>query len=459
MIATQQSEAPAINPAALTTQQVSERLLTLKRELSKRVVVERIEASIPAKLKPLLQPSRYKGVHGGRGSSKSHTFARLLLRRCKKNPGTRWVCVREIQISLQQSVKRLLEDMIKLYDLGSEFEVQNTLIKTPGDGVIIFQGMQNHTADSIKSLEGFDGVWVEEAQTLSKTSLELLRPTIRKDGSELWFSWNPEKRTDPVEFLRVAPPADAIIIEMNWQDNPHFPPVLRTEMEGDYERDPEAAAHVWGGKYKIRSKASVFKNWRMARFATPDDAAFLFGSDWGFSIDPTVLIRGFVAEGSFRDELVRRLGLSGANQVLCIDAAVWKVGCEIDDTPALFDTLDPKRPGMAREWKIIADSARPETISFMQRHGYPRVVPARKGAGSVEEGIKFLQQYDIIIHPDCCAQGDDGINHVEDEFLNYRYKTHPLTGEVMPILEDKKNHTIDAARYMVEDMAVDWVTW
>lgn len=435
-------------------------LQEIEAELARRTVVARIEVSLPEKVRPLLGPSRYKGLHGGRGSAKSHSLARLLLRRCKLHPGTRWVCVREIQLSLQQSVKLLIDDTIKLFGLEHEFESLTTMIRTPGDGLITFQGMQNHTADSIKSLEGFDGVWVEEAQSLSARSLELLRPTIRKEGSELWFSWNPEKRDDPIEFLRTAPPVDARVIELNWADNPHFPPVLRAEMEGDYARDPEAAAHVWGGKYRTRSKASVFSNWRVAEFETPDDAEFLLGGDWGFSVDPTVLVRGFVPEGAYRAALVRRLRLSGANPILCIDAAVYQVGCEIDETPALFDRLDPARPGMAREWEIIADSARPETISYMQRHGYPRVVPARKGPGSVEEGIKFLQQYDIVIHPRCCSQCGDGTNHVEDEFLNYKYKTHKLTGVVLPELEDKKNHVIDSVRYLAEKMEQeDWVTW
>jgi phage terminase large subunit len=445
---------------APTLEAVQRELLAVEAELSRRRATTALEESLPPKIRPLARSrARYKGLWGGRGSSKSHSLARLLVRRCRLKPGTRWLCAREIQLSLAQSVKQLLDDVIKQYGLSSEFEVQNNQIRTPGDGLIIFHGLQNHTVDSIKSLEGFDGVWVEEAQTISKRSLDLLRPTIRKDGSELWFSWNPDSAKDPIEFLRTSPPDGSLVVEVNWQDNPYFPQVLRAEMEADYARDPETAAHVWGGKYQKRSKASVFRNWRVAKFTTPDDADFLFGGDWGFSVDPTVLVRGFVAEGLFRDSLIAQLGLSGLNQVLCLDAAVYEVGCEIDDTPALFDNLDPQRPGMARSWRIVADSARPETISYMQRHGYPRVEPARKGPGSIEEGVKFLQQYDVVIHPSCCSQCGDGINHVADEFESYRYKTHPLTGEVLPVLEDKKNHVIDATRYLVEDLQKGWVNW
>lgn len=446
--------------AELSRGRILDELVLLQAELERRTAPDRIEASLPSKVQPLLQPARYKGLHGGRGGLKSHTFARMLVAKALRQPGLRWLCGREIQNSLKDSVKQLLEDIIQLFGVGDRFQIFDTRIVTPGDGVFIFQGFQNHTVESVKSLEGFHGAWIEEAKSLSSNSLKLLRPTIRLDGSELWFSWNPDKRTDPIdELLRgPMPPQDAIVIETSYKDNPFFPDVLRREMETDYARDPEGAAHVWGGQYAIRSKASVFKNWRVAPFETPEDAAFLFGGDWGFSVDPTVLVRGFVAEGKFLRELRERFGLS--ERVLCIDAAVYQVGCEIDDTPALFDRIDEKRPGMAREWEIVADSARPETISYMQRHGYPRITPARKGAGSVEEGVKFLQSYDILVHPSCCSQCGDGTNHVQDELESYRYKVHPLTGEVMPVLEDKKNHVIDAIRYEVEKLHDEgWVTW
>src|ERR1044072_5266961 len=158
-------------------------------------------------LEPLLQPARYKGLYGGRGGGKSHFFADQLIDDCLTHPGLRAVCVREFQVSLEQSVKRVLEDKIKKYDLGSEFRILNSSIETPGDGIIIFQGMQSHTAESIKSLEGYHRAWVEEAQNLSQHSLDLLRPTIREEGSELWFSWNPRSASDPVDkLLRCSPP-------------------------------------------------------------------------------------------------------------------------------------------------------------------------------------------------------------------------------------------------------------
>lgn len=198
---------------------------------------------------PLLQPSRYKGAWGGRGSGKSHFYAELLIETCLLRP-TRAVCVREVQKSLAQSVKQLLEDKIKHYGLESRFRLLNDRIEAPNDGLIIFQGMQDHTATSIKSLEGFDVAWVEEAQSLSKKSLNLLRPTLRKPGSELWFSWNPDQDTDPVDTFLRGPnaPANAIVVRANWSDNPWLPQELRDEMELD-RTDPDKFAHVWAGEY------------------------------------------------------------------------------------------------------------------------------------------------------------------------------------------------------------------
>jgi phage terminase large subunit len=380
--------------------------------------------------RPLLEPARYKGAYGGRGSGKSHAFAELLVERCLMAP-TRAVCVREVQRSLEQSVKRLLEDKIQRFGVGRAFRVLDTHVETPGDGIVIFQGMQNHTAESIKSLEGYDIAWVEEAQALSQRSLDLLRPTIRQPDSEIWFSWNPNQPTDPVDAFLRGPgrPPDAIVVEVNYEDNPWFPAVLRQEMEWDRGRDLEKYAHIWRGQYQRNSEARVFRNWTVRAFRTPGRAEFLFGGDWGFATDPTTLVRGWVD-----------------GRTLYIDAEAYAVGCEIDDTPALFDTLgeqdDPPRKGMARQWRIIADSARPETISYMQKHGYPKIRPARKGTGSVEEGVQFLKNYDIVVHPRC--------THTIDELTLYSYKTHPLTGDVLPILDDKKNHVIDALRYAVE---------
>lgn len=371
----------------------------------------------------MLAPARYKGLYGGRGSGKSHFFAELLVEEATIRPGFRAVCVREVQKSLKQSVKLLVEDKIKSMGVSHLFTVLDTEIKTPGGGIIIFQGMQNHTADSIKSLEGFDVAWIEEAQSLSQRSLDLLRPTIRKPGSEIWASWNPNAPSDPVDALLRggAPPTDSVVLELNFNDNPWLPAELKQEQADDLRRDPDKWQHVWGGGYSLNSEARVFRNWKIEEFEPASDAVHRFGADWGFAIDPTVLVRCHV-EG----------------RTLYVDHEAWEVGCEIDKTPALFDRI-----AGSRKWLIRADSARPETVSYMKRQGF-RITPAIKGTGSIEDGIEFLRSFDIVVHPRCAK--------VIEELTLYAYKVDEHTGEILPVLDDKNNHTIDALRYALEEL-------
>jgi phage terminase large subunit len=202
---------------------------------------------------PLLKPRRYKGARGGRGSGKSHFFAEMIVEQAIRNPGTRVVCIREVQKSLAQSAKKLIEDKIQSLNVGSLFSPLKTEIGTPGGGVILFQGMQDHTAETIKSLEGMDVAWIEEAQTLSDRSWRMLRPTIRKDKSEIWASWNPRLKSDPVDkfFREPANLQDPQIVsvEANWRDNPWFPSVLEEERLRDLANDPDAYPHVWEGEH------------------------------------------------------------------------------------------------------------------------------------------------------------------------------------------------------------------
>lgn len=371
---------------------------------------------------PLLQPSRYKGAYGGRGSGKSHNFAENMIDDCIREKIDA-VCLREIQKSLKYSVKRLLENKISEMNAGLYFEVQNDQIKARTGGVIIFQGMQDHTSDSIKSLEGFKRAWFEEAQSASQRSIDLLRPTIRAPGSELWFSWNPRFDTDPVDMLLRGdnPPPGAIVVEANYTDNPWLPQELLDELEYDKRRDPDKYAHIWLGKYQSNSQARVFTNWTIEEFERPSGTIHRLGADWGFSVDPSVLVRCDI-EGNR----------------LYVDYEAYMVGCEIVNLPSLFMTVPE-----SEKWPIIADSARPETISHMRKNGFPKIMPAVKGAKSLEEGVEFLKSFDIIVHPRC--------THLIDELTLYSYKTDPLDeSKVLPILADKDNHIIDALRYACE---------
>lgn len=370
---------------------------------------------------PALEPCRYLGVFGGRGSGKSHFVAERIIE--SHIMGKRdTVCLRETQKSLQHSSKKLLEQKIQSMNAGYYFEVQSNRILSKSGGVMIFEGLQSHTAESIKSLEGFDEAWVEEAQSLSQRSLDILRPTIRKQGSVIIFTWNPKNINDPVDALLRADkvPKDSIVLEANYTDNPFFPSVLQDEMEYDRSRDPDKYAHVWLGQYLRNSSARVFKNWVIEEIEPPNGTVFRFGADFGFSIDPSVVVRCWI---------------EGNN--LCIDYEAYQIGCEIVNLPALFMSVPE-----AERWPLVADSSRPETISHLRGNGFPRILSAVKGARSVEEGIEFLKSYNIIVHPRCV--------HVIDELTLYSYKTDPLTGQVIPILVDKLNHCIDALRYACE---------
>lgn len=385
--------------------------------------MKKITIKTPRWAIPLLGDARYKGAHGGRGSGKSHMFAEMMIERHVCDQRRRSVCVREIQKSLSQSVKRLLE--LKIEELGVQqyFEVQESQIKSrSGDGLIIFQGMQNHTADSIKSLEGYDCAWVEEAQSLSARSLELLRPTIRKPGSELWFTWNPNTPDDPVDKLlrNEVPPKNSVVVPVNYTENPWFPDVLRDELEYDRSRDIDRYNHVWLGWYNQNGEARVFKNWKVEEFQAPVNTIFRFGADWGFAIDPTVLIRCYL-EG----------------RKLYIDYEAYRHHCEITSIPELFGTVPE-----SDAFPIVADSSRPETISHVQKNGYPKIFPSAKGKGSVEDGVEWLKSFDIIVHPRC--------EHTINELTHYRYITDPLTNQVTSKIKDSNNHVIDALRYACE---------
>lgn len=209
---------------------------------------------------PLLVPSRYKGAYGGRGSAKSHFFAGLLVEELLRDPTKRAVCVREVQKSLKDSAKLLIEDKIKQHGLHEHFTVLHDRIETKGGGIILFQGMQDHTAESIKSLEGMNYAWCEEASTMSAKSLEMLRPTIRAPGSELWFSWNPRLASDPVDRLLRSDelPPDAVIVKATYRDNPWFPKELEAERQFDKKNKPDRYGHIWLGDYEPQAVGAIF---------------------------------------------------------------------------------------------------------------------------------------------------------------------------------------------------------
>lgn len=381
----------------------------------------RVKWRVPRVFRPLLRPARYKGAKGGRGSGKSHFFAGYVVLRMLE--GKNVLCIREIQRSIADSVKRLVEAKIAEFGLDAEFDITEAEIRCPRAGsVMIFRGMQNHTAASVKSLEGFDIAWWEEAQTASRRSLDLLIPTIRTAGSELLFSWNPDDEGDPIEKLLVAnPPDDAIIITANYGDNPWFPNELRADMERDKERDPDKYAHVWEGMYRRASEARVFRNWRVGEIDVPANAVWFFGVDWGFANDPTAGVRLCLPD----------------KRTLYVSDEVYEAGVVVERLPTFLRGL----PGI-EAWPSVADSATPQNIDYVRRHGLPRIKPAIKGKGSVEHGVDFLRGLDIVVSGRC--------PNLAEEFRRYAYKTDKQTGEILPVIEDAWNHGIDAIRYATE---------
>jgi phage terminase large subunit len=217
--------------------------------------------------RPLLEPARDKGAWGGRGSGKSHFFAGLLIEDCLAEPGMsgeglRGVCIREVQKDLAQSSKLLIETKLSAFGLGEPdgFKVYRDVIRTPGDGLLIFKGMQDYTADSIKSLEGFKRAWWEEAQSATAHSISLLRPTMRSHGSQMWWSWNARLQTDPVDVMLRGDekPTGAIVVEANWRDNPWFTPELEQERQDTLRMNPDQYDHIWEGGYLTIASGAYF---------------------------------------------------------------------------------------------------------------------------------------------------------------------------------------------------------
>lgn len=383
---------------------------------------------------PLITPRRYKGAKGGRSGGKSHQMMELAVAKMAAQPDFKVACIREIQKSIRFSVKSLMEDKIRAMGVAHLFDIQEAVVKRIGGaGVAIFEGMQDHTADSIKGLESFDLALVDEANALSDRSLRLLRPTLRKEGSELHFAWNPENESDPVDvlFRDNAGHPDFVLVHVNITDNPFVSQTALAEYHRDRDLaqrqmkdDPNAwerFRHTWLGEYNARSDRFIFRNWRIGEIEPPPRVVWFYGVDFGFSQDPTAALRCCLI----------------GDRTLYIDHEAMQVGVPMEGLPALL----AKVPDVAK-WPVTADSARPETIDYLKRNGIPRIRGARKGKGSVEDGITFLQGLDIVVHPRCV--------NLANELQAYSYVVDKRSGDITADVEDANNHLIDALRYAVE---------
>ena len=247
---------------------------------------------------PLLEPSRYKGAKGGRSSGKSHFFAEMAIEESIMDKDLQFVCVREVQKSMKFSIKKLLEDKIIALGVSHMFDITLSEIRRiGGEGIFIFQGMMDHTADSIKSLEGFDRCLVEEAQSLSSRSMKLLLPTIRATDSEIWFSWNPDMADDPVErlFKDHATEEGMICVHVNFTQNPFCPEVSKNEAKRSAKSDPDDYDHIWLGGFNTKSDSQVFNGkFTSYDFDTKELGDPFYGLDWGFANDPTTAVECYV---------------------------------------------------------------------------------------------------------------------------------------------------------------------
>jgi phage terminase large subunit len=385
----------------------------------------KLSRKIPDFLVPLLAPNPLKGLAGGRASGKSHAFADLIIDRHMQDPSLRSVCIREVQKSIKFSSYQLIKDKILERGLSARFEVLTAEIRDRlGGGVIIFQGMQDHTADSIKSLEGFKIAWFEEAQRASKRSLDLLIPTIlRVKGAECWFSWNPENADDPVEVL--SRDDDFIKGFCTYLQNPFLEgdqfDLIHQQAEKLKRNDIDAYNWIWMGGYNKHSDSQVFaRKYRIDEFEPLPNWTALCGLDFGFSQDPTAAVQVFHEHGK-----------------LWLYKEAVKVGLELDDTA---DYIHERIPDFGKH-EIQADSARPESISHLKKW-LPRIKGVKKWAGSVLDGIAFMRSVDeIVIHPSC--------SNCIDEFKLYSYKVDKRTDTILADVVDKHNHCIDAIRYAI----------
>jgi phage terminase large subunit len=378
----------------------------------------------PKKLRLFDGPARYRFGYGGRGRGDSWTFARALLVRSLQSR-IRILCAREFQNSIADSILTLLSDQIELLGLSNYFEVQATAIYTRGGSEFIFSGIRTNVT-RIKSLEGAAICFIEEAESISDNSWQILIPTIRTAGSEIWGAFNPDLPENPTyERMVTNPPDSAICIASTFEDNPWFPEPLAQEAEYLQRVDPDAYAHVWLGGCRTHSDAQIFKGKFIVESFTPAahfDGPY-FGLDLGFSTDPSVMTKCWVADNR-----------------LYVESEAWGLHVDTDKLPALLVPIMP-----ALNYVIRVDNSRPETVSYLQSHGMGSAVSVDKWNGSVEDGINRMRAFEqIVIHPSC--------PHTIEEFRLYSYKVDRLSGDVLPDIVDKNNHCIDSIRYGISPL-------
>lgn len=384
---------------------------------------------LPPKLVPMFAPPRgsvqYRALHGGRGSAKSFSGAKMAAVFGYAEP-LRVLCAREFQASIKESFHAELKAaiasepwLVAHYDVGVDY------LRGSNGTEFIFRGLRQ-SINSVKSLAKIDLTIVEEAEDVPEASWLALEATVfRQDKSELWPIWNPRLDGSPVDMrFRKQPPANAIVTEINWQDNPFFPPGLDTLRRREQGRlDDATYGHVWDGAYLVNSAAQVMSGkWRSAEFEPKDDWDGPYqGGDFGYSQDPTAAVRCYI----YGDALY--VSHESGGRGIELDAIGEKVCTDIPDYAKHLS-----------RW----DSASPGSISIIKRNGVPKAEGAPKWQGSVDDGIRFMRSFrEVVVHPRCT-------NTIKEMRL-YSYKVDRLTGDILTVLVDANNHWIDAIRYSI----------
>lgn len=394
---------------------------------------------IPPKLIPLFtKPElRYRCSWGGRGSAKTRTFALMTAVRgymfAEQGISGSILCGREFMNSLEESSMEEIKQAIRsipflndYYDIGEKYiRSKNRMIN------YLFTGLRNNL-DSVKSKARILIAWVDEAESVSEVAWRKLLPTVREEGSEIWVTWNPERRDSATttRFMHSEIFDDdgnliGLGIEMNYHDNPWFPEVLDLERKRDKQNHDDATYQwIWEGRFLERSDAQVFKDsYKETDFVPSNEwTGPYYGLDFGFAQDPTACVKAWIHD-----------------DCIWIEEEAGGVSLELDDTVPFLKA----KMGGIEKYPIYADNARPESISHLRKKGLRRIKPCEKGKGSVEDGIMFIKSFNTVhIHPRC--------KETLKEFRDYSYKKDRLTDEVLPVLLDKDNHYIDALRYALE---------
>lgn len=393
------------------------------------------QLALPVALSLIWDPRRYKVLHGGRGGGKSWSVAGVLLVMAAQRP-LRILCTREVQKSIKQSVLQLLKDQIIRLNLHAFFEVLETEIRGVNGSLFLFAGLQSHTVDSIKSFEGCDIVWVEEAHGVSKKSWDVLIPTIRKEGSEIWLTLNPDMETDETYQRFIASPSpDTWVCEINWRDNPWFPIVLnderrkarRTMLKDDYE-------HIWEGRARRVAAGAIYRH--------EMETLFLENRARDVPYDPILPVHT-VWDLGWNDSMTITLVQRGPQDVRIIDfiedshrTLDWYVA-QLEKRPYRWGTDYLPHDGKTKNFQTGKS-----TEQMLRELGRKNVV-VQKSATGVEEGIKGAR----MLFPRCYIDRTKAARLLEC-LKRYKRRIHSVTNEPMEPLHDEFSHGADGFRYV-----------